>query len=426
MKIRKEKIYDVLFKAIIVIAIFDGVRHNSILFSFSFIKELSIFILLSMLLIEKKFKIHNPTNNIEFTPILLYLFTVGTLVTIGNADLATREAISPIGLHVKTLEFFTIIYLFSFYTYLTNKKFEHLVLFFINVNIIYILFSVLSYFVHFPFITEFRPYSGRISSGYPTSDSQSISFAFILLLFSRGEIPKYKLKFIILSFGILMQATTTGIATYTFISGIYFVFGKFLSGKKGLKKNLASLSYIGLAITFLFLSVVVYIDDETLERFYLMITSKSEFIVYYLKLKLTGVESQTSDQLVTGTYEVRGRAVEQVMSVYNSPLDLTFGRGTALASIVENQYSFFIRAYGYLGLILYFLFLFGLLIRAINKSTLSFWFMAISASILLLSNFSQITSYLFQIAIAFSIVTNYCLQLEKTHLVSKDKVEYEQ
>ncbi|WP_139793821.1 hypothetical protein [Reichenbachiella faecimaris] len=411
---RKTELFDFLFKTVILLAVYDGIRHNSIFYSFSFVKEVVTLILFLAVLNYNDFKIVNPFKNFAVTSFTFYILTVGTFLTIGYLNLVPNPKLSPIGMHVKTIEFFVIAYLFNFYEQMTNKTYESLISFFVNVYVVYILFNIASYFIHFPFITEFRPYNGRISSGYPTSDSQSMLFAFILLVFTVNSLKRYKIKFLILSLGIVIQATTTGVATYVFLTSILIVFGNYLVGKTGTRKNIISWLYILATVTFILLFLIAYIDKQTLDAFYVMITSKSEFIIYYLKLKFFGVESEIGNQLVTGTYIVRGNAVKEAMSAYNSFFELLTGKGVALAILVENQFSFIIRAYGYLGLCFYILFIIGILVKSRKNGTKLFWHMSIIVSILLLTNVSQITTYLYQIAVSFALAMNYCLSRTKT------------
>lgn len=416
LSIKKEKVYYFLFKFMVVLAIFDGIRHNSIFFSFSILKELVTFMLLGILLIEKKFRIDNPAKNLEYAFFIYYLITIGTLLTLGNVNLLSETLrktppINPMALHLKTLEFFLLIYIFKYFTFLTSRPIEDIIAFFINVYVVYIIFNIISYFYHFPFITEFRPYAGRISSGYPTSDSQSMSFAFTFLVLSKGDFRNYIIKFLILALGIVIQATTTGIATLAYLIGVFFFFSNYLVGKEGRKKNILSLLYIFGIVFILLTTVVIYIDKETLDRFWVMLTSKTEFIIYFFKLKVLGIEGETGHYLVTGTYERRGEVVGQVMSVYNDPFNLLIGKGTALASVVENQFSFTIRAYGYLGFTFYVVFLLGLLFNAWKRGKRNMWYMLIVVGILTLTNASQITSYLFQIGVSFALAVNYCLNI---------------
>ncbi|WP_420316803.1 hypothetical protein [Ekhidna sp.] len=393
-----------------MLAIYDGIRHNSIFYPFSFVKEVTTLLLLIVVLFELKFRLPNPRKNIFLVLFFIYVITVGTLTTFAFLHLVDNPKLSPIGMHVKTIEFFILIFLFSTYEEVTKRSYLHLANFLINAYVVYIIFSVISYFIHFPFITEFRPYRGRISSGYPTSDSQSISITLLILLFTKGQINKFILKFFVLSLGILMQATTTGFATYGFIIITVIFFGSRFVGKEALRKTYYSLFLIGLVLTIIVSFVVGYIDKKTLDAITVMVTSKSEFIIYYFKLKVFGVDSEISNHLVTATYHIRGNAVEEAMTKHNSFIELLFGKGVALAILIENQFSFLIRSYGYLGLLFYIFFIFGALFLAKQKGRNSFIFSIMAISILTLTNISQITTYLYQIAVTFSIALSICFK----------------
>lgn len=416
--IKKASLFDFGFKTIVFLAIFDGIRHNSIFYSLSPLKELFTYSLLFFLLYEQSFKIKNPIKYLDVILFSGYLIFVGSFITLGNLDLLQKvlqrdPPINPIALHIKTINFFLLIYLFSNYSKLTGKSFASLVNFSVNLSIAYLIFSILSYFIALPFINEFRPYVGRISSGYPTADSQSLSFALLTLYFvGENRVKFFTTKFILLSLAIIMQATTTGVATLGLIYLSFLFLGKRIGSPKTYKNFVKGLMVLGITVLIGIAYVFTIVDKEVVDSFVSLLSAKSEFIIYYAKLKLLGIDSETSDHFVTATYHVRQEEINSTMKHFNSAGAMIFGKGTALASIIENQFGFVLRAYGYLGLLFYCLFYLGSILRGWFGKRLNVLRICLVMLVLLLTSMSQISSYLFQISCGFAIA--YCCVFSET------------
>jgi hypothetical protein len=447
MKFLRQSWNDVLFKGLILLAVFDGVRSYMVIIGpqLSFLKEACTFLLLISVLLcgIKPSKDEYLQSNIIF---FIYLLTFGTLIakftnvniqrifsfTKGRDDIPSGYAI-----HFKTMEAFIVFCLVFFYEKITGKQLKVLIRFFLHCCIAYVGLTLVSFFVvDLSFIFDAH-WEGRISIGYPTSDTQVLSFALLILLFEK-HLFKSALRYIyiiICAIGIVMQATATGLGSLIVLFAFYGIY-KFSSPSGWIQlfqlKTVAVLVVVLLSV--LVVNVVLQSRGKDLTAFFKLFELKIDYISNKAINAVSVGQSKditvASDPEEAMSEEIRKQAFANSFSYRNEVINYIFGGGPALGAIVENQNYFLIRAYGYLGLLLYYGWLVYLAVLAMRYYKVERFgkILLCSIIILVLSNLSTVTTYMFAINAAFSLITIYCLQginQEKKARIAEYKEEYE-
>lgn len=394
------------FIIVILFTVFDGVRNYSVFSGYvSQLKELSILILFLSLLAERGFKLGGyilgkvGVSNILYflivSPVLVFFYLKLDVIGIR----ITEYYYFPIILHYKTLQFFLIICVFSYFESLTGRRYDELIKFFIAASLVYVLFSYAAYFYHFPFMRVFRPYVGRISNGYPTMDGQVLCFAYLANLFvapfRRKKFWVQLLISFILIVGIISQATGTGLVTL-FCVTVFYLFcyaRKYTLPNKRNNLKILVLSFGVLSLCGLY---VVF-------NYYFLF----EAMINMIERKFLAVINLGQNTSVDYSVQLRENQFNNMMNVKNDLFHLLFGAGTFLGYQIENQYGFLLRSYGVIGLGLFSLYIFRNMFYAWWRN-FNFKLLMIGATgVFALTSYSLISTYLFSTSAAYGLMFGY-------------------
>ena len=256
----------VLYSLIIFFTVFDGVRdHFAYQKYLSVIRDLSIAVLFIKILLINRWHFKRTT----FDPLLI-LFGAIACISIPVNCLITPYVLNSHRSFVRTyypffewvlffrfIEFFILIYLYSYFEKLTGKSLSFLFKQILGFEVLYVIFNLLAYFAPLP-LFQYRPWWGRVSEGYPTMDAQVLCYALLSLLFIvKTSKIKFVFLFVVIVVGVLMQATSTGFISLTFIGFYAFLFNKKLLVKK---------SVIVFILTII--SLLIFIGYQLLNKYF--------------------------------------------------------------------------------------------------------------------------------------------------------------
>ncbi|MBE7175516.1 MAG: hypothetical protein INR69_03885 [Mucilaginibacter polytrichastri] len=427
---------DLIMKVYLTFMIFDGIRsYMTIGSSISFVKDILLILIVIFWILKADFKISRYeafSGNLTF---LVYILFVGTAVIYLNdvdANMVYRSYVgnsSPTGfaLHFRIVESNIILLLFYKYQGLTNRPIKHLADFFIYLCVGYVVLTLIAYFVIDLSAIFEAHWFGRISIGYPTSDTQMLSMGLAYLLFTDSFKGFKRNAFTaIVALGIMMQSTATGMISVVVIVLFYIYFNfntrnlmKLLQPRFLLILSFASLLFLGAVYV-----LNTKLSRESTENFYLILDAKVEYIgnKIYGFLPFTddnesSFESSSDNKFVGASEESRKSKIDRTFMTKKDVLSMVIGGPASLAAGIENQHYTLLRAYGYVGLCIYYLWIAYLFLKA--HSYRRYWqgkLMLVAAVLLLISNLSTITSYMFNIITAFGLVYAYA------HITVRDKI----
>lgn len=409
MIVSKKKIINFFYYIVIFFTVFDGLRNNIKYNEYiSNLKEFAVILLLVITIFKSagKIKIHYLK---AFVP---FIFTVilGLSLTILYSHVPQRfhhfnsNSFTAYIVYYRELQVFIFFIIYYYYENNTEREYSHLVHIFIVCAVFYVFFTILFYFINFPFLIQFHPYWGRISSGYPTMDAQMLIVALILNFIAsnwRNPILKISINSILI-FGIIIQATGTGIATLTAFIILYVINQTLLHGRQRLcisgspRSNFLTLIIGGVIIIgFLYYVIVNYYTQ----------------ISTVVTLFQSKVSSLTSGFINDKTMQVRSREVSYAFDIYNTPFNLIFGGGTLLGYQVENQYAYLLRSFGLLGLLTFLIFpIYNMYLSLCNIRKHEIYFLLfINMLVLLFTSVTLLYSYLFSLESIIAILYIYVL-----------------
>lgn len=374
-----------LYKIIIIFMVFDGVRDALVISSYiSPIKELSVLLLFSINIFRSRFHLH-VYNNFYFKNILIFSSTIFiyAIYTIHSVDTGNMLTL-PYIMYYKYVQFFILCYLFLNFQRFTNKNIIVLIDFFIKLLIISVILTPFLYFLEPSFLKSGFKQWGRIGVGYPTMDGQVLVFGLsLILLIKNYSLLKGSIIISLLILGILMQNTGTAYVTTTAIILYYLFFTQ--------KNNLKSIYFVGFILLFLIM-LILYEYSDLLKNFLWLFTEKIDSII-------SGKQSVSE--------QIRAEQFLNLKKNISSMYELLFGLGFKI--YVENQYSFMIVGFGYVGLLFFALFLsnnllYGFIIRKRDYSILFTVTIIFS-----LTSYTLVSLYLFptEALFAFGIGISY-------------------
>lgn len=406
-----------IFKLMIIMAVFDGIRSRTPIGNFlTIFKEFSTFSLLIIILLSYRGLIQRRVLLFSNLLLLIYFITIGTIAIIIN-DVSTTEIPalhraglpSAMAMHFKNIESFLIVFVLLHYEFLTGKKIDALLKYFVHLCAFYVCFTLLFYFViDIPSFFQ-KPWYGRISIGYPTSDAQILSFGLLFLVFAKKSFtPLLKMTYIfILIVGIVMNATATGLVSVGIILAAYLVYYLF-SGKVIYTFSIKNIIAVSLIVLIGFAAQLVISNiGNNLKTFSSLLDTKVGFVTNKINNPVLDNRTSTNSNL-DFSEEVRKFQIGKAFIVNNDFASLALGGPISLGTVIENENYFILRSYGYLGLILYYVWLFiltGLSLYYIRHSYAQLLIVAIA--ILVLTNSAIITTYLFGIAVTFGLFVSY-------------------
>lgn len=355
-----------LFQLIAIFIFFDGIRSNLIGGNIlTLFREGSIFYLFGYAVFKQKcsFKKIIPTS------ILCYFF-YHTIVSLVSISFQTNITMSFI---IKPYEFLIAIYLFSHFQKLTHQTYDKYILFIIKTGIVFTILNTLLYFIYIPIWINYQKWWGRISCGYPTMDVITLAYTLLFLFYY----PKLKLGSItriiyimVILVGYILQFTGTGLVLLGVIIPLTLLYYLFTHKKGTLKKEI--LTTFGI-ITLIGTSTVSFIRVQ----FPLEYSQGESLILNKLDI-LTG----NVDKNEANTLAIREEQFKKIQARQDNLFKKIFGIGLGDATndserlqniktsfMIEDQYSLIQVCYGYLGLILFTLFIIVFCLKiVVNKS----------------------------------------------------------
>jgi hypothetical protein len=239
-------------------------------------------------------------------------------------------------------------------------SFKRLLRFVVKVGVSFVIINTLFYFVELPLWKEIgdnQAWHGRISAGYPTADVVTLAYVLIMLLFfdELGINQNKRILYACLLFtGMVLQFSGTGTVLLTCIlCGVLFLcfFGSQVSWKKNVIK------FVLLLPVFLVsgYSALKEYDPILLEKSLLLIENKTSILL--------------GEDPSMNTLKLRENQYEQSLRYQESDIKKLFGIGFERVSFnlevlqdptyvhIEDQYFFNKTVYGYIGAILFILFI---------------------------------------------------------------------
>lgn len=408
--IKKEKVYLYFYYIALFFTVFDGLRHNIVYNEYvTYLKEVSVFLIFLMILIDNDGQI----NISEFYSLIPFFLTIVLAfpIVVYYSNIPDRflhfqnDFLRPYIVFYRCLQVFLLFVIYNYFEKKTGESYQVLLRGFIYLSLGYVFFTVLFYLIKFPFIIDFHPYWGRISSGYPTMDAQVLIGALITNFMVVKWKKEYKriLFSSILLFGILIQATGTGIATLGVFLILYFLFNFFLKNKSNKKciqgarqSNIRTILIGGVIITLIFSYVII--------NYYQQVAT----VVELFQSKLNSLLGNVSE---AKTVQVRFNEFSTAFGIYNSPFNWLFGGGTLLGYQIEGQFGFLLRSFGIPSLIAFLFFIFYNIIRAFKNSLKHeiYLYLLFTMMLLVTTSTTLLYSYLFAVQSTIALMFNYFL-----------------
>ncbi len=411
---------DILYKFLLLLAVFDGVRSWMVAGGnyLAILKEVTVCFLVLLVVLKNGSKAYWKTLLISNVPFIVYLAVFGTFIIwfndfdqnqIMDRSIIRYDQPNKYILHFKTIEAFVIIYLLLNYEEVTGRNIKFLLNYFVLLCTGMILFTLLVYFViDLSAIFEAHWY-GRISIGYPPADTQVLSFALAYLLFVRGQFrSRYKIVLIIiLIFGIVMNATGTGLLSLIFIF-LFLTLFSFWTGSvlRIMKWSNALFVLISFGLIVLTATVIGQ-GGRQLDGFSEVIEKKINSVKSRIFVTL-----QIGDQTVTDdpSVDVRKNQITKAFNSKNDAVTMVVGGPISIGTLIENENFFVLRTYGYLGLLFYYIWIFYCVVLSIkNLRNENGRLFLMTLIILMLSNLSLVTTYMFGVAVSYALLISFCI-----------------
>lgn len=413
-----KKISDYIFKLMLFLAVFDGIRSRTPIAEYvTVFKEVSTFSLLGLILLTYTRSVNKKILYYSNLFFVLYILVIGTFVIVINdvsrtfvPMLLRKELPTPFAMHFKNIESFFVVFVLLHYEKVTGKSIIKFMHYFVYLCIIYILLTLLVYF-YFPNTNFFQtPWYGRISIGYPTSDGQILAFALAYLVFGKSDFNLIfkNVLIVILLVGIVMNATATGLLAISIIAGGVIIY-YFISGKIITLFSVKNLLYITSLFFILFVGkkVIDNLNDK-MGNYPTLLDTKIGFITTKVTSTISGSGSAIKDIDVDFSEQMRKTQIEQAFNFNNDLASMLLGGPISLGTLIENENYFLIRSYGYLGFILYYAWILLLLMAGLRNIRHEYaQVLTFSIGILVITNSAIATTYLYGVAVSFGLIVSY-------------------
>lgn len=432
LSIPTKSLCEFLFKFMLFMAVFDGIRAKTpIADQTSILKELCTFALLGFILLTLTSRVSKTVLSYSNFLLLLYLLSVGTVVILFNdvsnmlfPSLVRKELPSPFAMHFKNIEAIILVFVLLHYEQLTGRKIAALMNYFVWLCVSYIVLTVLVYFKFISTSFFLASWYGRISIGYPTSDTPVLCFALAYVVFVRNSLQGFikALVTVVLIIGVIINASATGILAVGCIMvgyALYYIF----SGKVFSLLNIRTiaLAVIGI-VAFTLSDKLVDASADNLLNYSTLLQTKYDFVVG--KVNQTFAEEKSAEGYELDLSErVRKNQLDKTFSVQRDFPTLAFGGPISLGTLIENQNYFLIRSYGYIGFGLYYVWLLMFAYSAVKhlKHERARLLLAASA-ILIVSNSAIVTSYMFGITVSFGLCVSYFFHYRKQYVTENNPI----
>ncbi|MFQ1840370.1 hypothetical protein ACK36U_00120 [Aeromonas veronii] len=380
----------IIYSGLIFFIAFDGVR-DSLTFSsvLSVMREFFVIAGLGIYLLSFSFKIKLNFRFFIYLS-LFFVFCYGAVFTVFPIYKELRVVSEPIVVLYKHFQFFILLLAFSVIEKNTKVSFDKFILLFVIFCLIHVAITPLAFY-HPPFFfkPDFKQW-GRLGIGYPTMDAQTICFSIIALIYAL-KVNTFLLNvcFAILVLGVLLQVTGTGMVTLAVIFLYFMVYGK----NHIYKPHHFTPSIIMVVFTIVFI-VLNYSNDM-------------DKILYLAGDKVSNILNG-GDGISTSIRRMQFSELKDL--VWKDPFFMLFGIGAAV--YVENQYSFFVIAFGLIGVGVFIVFLgynifIGFLERNKDRNVL-----LLATIIFSLTSYTLTSFYLFSNYAAFALFLTYSNHLK--------------
>jgi hypothetical protein len=353
-KISKGAINYFLFQVVVIFIFYDGIRHYLLYNEYiSQLKELLVLILffLSILKksINKSFKIFN------FGLLLFFLYHS----LVGVCSFPFFSSFSSFTVFYKTYQLLMLIYAFYSFKELTHTSTIRFLTFITKVGVSFVIINTTLYFVELPIWEEYQPWWGRISCGYPTMDTISLSYVLVILLYFENIIIKPLKRWIyvcIILFGIFVQATGTGIVIIGGVTTVSLFYFLFFNSSKLLRKNVLAIVTTIIVVLALFPIIINKFQPEQYNQISFLIDNK--------------ISNLLGEDVDLNTMEMRENQYKKALMRQDTDLKKIFGIGLGDVTFnmevkennpnsiyIEDQYSLNKISYGYIGFVFFILFI---------------------------------------------------------------------
>lgn len=342
--------YFSLFNNLIYIAILGGIL------------KITQLLLMVVCLFHRRKAIY-PNNANRLTLILFYVYL--TIVGIMSIPFSTSDGFK---LLLQFYYFPLYVYVFLNFRSLTKRSYYEYFGYLVKVACVFVITNIFLYFYELPIWFTYQPWFGRITNGYPTTDVVCLCYAFLIVCFvERISINNVErtVYTVLLLIGIITQFSGTGMVISITIIGA-FLFCLFKEKSVSLKRNIERSIIVVLIIASSGYGLLYSQEPQLANKAMSVITTKIGYFIggSHIQTEWDGV-SYNDD-----TMEIRDDQYEKCKDRYlKSPLNYLFGVSFKNATIdgdkrhdtqnifIEHQFGFNLVTIGYLGYILFLLFI---------------------------------------------------------------------
>lgn len=388
----KKNISLILINVVIFFAVLDGLR-DTFLPQLSILRDLFICLtIVFSLLYHHKLKF-NKTSTIliiSFFFVAFYTFFITLLVDPSTVYIREETSSGGFGFWSKYLSFVILIFFLTI-LFKTNKNYykEKIINIYIFYSIVYSLLTMIVIFLLPSYYSSLEPrnWYGRLSIGYPTQDVLVLGVSLFFLSYTKLTKFFSLIVFIILSVVILMQNNFTG----------YMIFFTLLILKTINGSKLEKLSSTIFIILILLFSIYLY-------KFYYQFGTFGDLFKYK-------IDSQIF-KTTTDAASVDAR-IEQIKllskTLYSDNIFVIFGYGGIGGFSSENTLFSVIGFSGFLGLLIYLISIFWIIISSIKQKDFFIFGLALLYLVgaVSISAYYLISTYfIYAFLIAYTITNN--------------------
>ena len=232
--------------------------------SFNYLKDIIIFYFFGVLISQKKIKM--PKNiGYSFYIMFVIVLIISWLGIVNNGT----DIINIIIRIIRYIEFFILFFIFTNINKITTKPYDRYIDCFIKLSIVLVAVHIIGYFIPNPIVSIYIDnkigngfYRNRISIGQPAIAVYPMIVSILFLLVYKKNDYRTVLKIIVLTLGVIISISITGILSLIMIFLIFMV----LNSKKESRKKLWKI-FISITII-LFLALRVIVLNPTIKKIY--------------------------------------------------------------------------------------------------------------------------------------------------------------
>ncbi len=343
----------------------SALNYTHIPYWFSYLKDTIIFYF-GFLLILKRKQISYPRINISFYILLIMI----TLVSWSGLYYSTNTEVFTIISHsLRYIEFFILFFVFTNLEKLCTISYNKLIKLYLILSISLLFIHIFGYFVPNEIVSIYITdkfshgfYRNRISIGQPAIAIYPMIISYFYILIFHKINVKTIIKILLLLVGIIIAIPVTGILSVLACTFGLLLWAIIKHEKDILLKNLTTIVSI---VIILFVGILLAKSNLTLNQIY----EKQKDL---LEIKIGSlIEGNIEDPSIN----IRDEKYEQILSANTNTFQDVFGvgkygynRGEVNIINMENSYRIFRVEYGYLGIIMFVIFIFSNILISIYQS----------------------------------------------------------